>query len=472
MGLPDDAVREARERARAAVRNSGFTFPMRRIVVNLAPADLKKEGPAYDLPIAVGILLSSEQIEADVSRTLFLGELSLDGTLRHTSGILPMVALAREMGLTNVIVPETDAREAALIGGVNIVPLSSLSQVAAYLRGEFSPGAPAMETSGDDENIYAGVDMAHIKGQEHVKRALEVAAAGGHNMVMSGPPGSSKTLLARALPSILPPLTDSEALEVTKVYSVSGLLPSDTPMMHRRPFRSPHYTISNAGLVGGGHWPRPGEISLSHRGVLFLDELPEFGHSVLEVLRQPLEDKVVTISRAKGSVTFPANFMLVGAMNPCPCGYYGDSLRPCTCAPGLVSRYQKRISGPFLDRMDIFVEVPHIDYDKLSDNRLCEPSSNVQKRVVAARIRQQERFTGSKFICNAEMTPAEVREFCNTDNSAESLLKAAMNQMHLSARAFHRILKLARTIADLDLSESIQAQHIAEAIQYRPRRST
>jgi magnesium chelatase family protein len=445
---------------------------MRRIVVNLAPADLKKEGPAYDLPIAVGILLSSEQIEADVSRTLFLGELSLDGTLRHTSGILPMVALAREMGLTNVIVPETDAREAALIGGVNIVPLSSLSQVAAYLRGEFSPGAPAMETSGDDENIYAGVDMAHIKGQEHVKRALEVAAAGGHNMVMSGPPGSSKTLLARALPSILPPLTDSEALEVTKVYSVSGLLPSDTPMMHRRPFRSPHYTISNAGLVGGGHWPRPGEISLSHRGVLFLDELPEFGHSVLEVLRQPLEDKVVTISRAKGSVTFPANFMLVGAMNPCPCGYYGDSLRPCTCAPGLVSRYQKRISGPFLDRMDIFVEVPHIDYDKLSDNRLCEPSSNVQKRVVAARIRQQERFTGSKFICNAEMTPAEVREFCNTDNSAESLLKAAMNQMHLSARAFHRILKLARTIADLDLSESIQAQHIAEAIQYRPRRST
>jgi len=270
VGLPDDAVREARERARAAVRNSGFTFPMRRIVVNLAPADLKKEGPAYDLPIAVGILLSSEQIEADVSKTLFLGELSLDGSLRHTSGILPMVALAREMGLTNVIVPETDAREAALIGGVNIVPLSSLSQVAAYLRGEFTPDTPAIETSDDDENIYAGVDMAHIKGQEHVKRALEVAAAGGHNMIMSGPPGSGKTLLARALPSILPPLTDSEALEVTKVYSVSGLLPSDTPMMHRRPFRSPHYTISNAGLVGGGHWPRPGEISLSHRGVLFL----------------------------------------------------------------------------------------------------------------------------------------------------------------------------------------------------------
>ncbi len=472
VGLPDDAVREARERARAAVRNSGFTFPMRRIVVNLAPADLKKEGPAYDLPIAVGILLSSEQIAADVSKTLFLGELSLDGTLRHTSGILPMVALAKEMGLANIIVPETDAREAALIGGVNIVPLSSLSQVAAYLRGEFSPAAPVMGESGVEGNNYAGVDMAHIKGQEHVKRAIEVAAAGGHNMVMSGPPGSGKTLLARALPSILPPLTDSEALEVTKVYSISGLLPSDTPMMRQRPFRSPHYTISNAGLVGGGHWPRPGEISLSHRGVLFLDELPEFGHSVLEVLRQPLEDKVVTISRAKGSITFPANFMLIGAMNPCPCGYYGDSLRPCTCSPGLVSRYQKRISGPFLDRMDIFVEVPHIDYDKLSDNHMCESSSSVQKRIIAARTLQHERFAGSKFICNAEMTPAEVREFCITDDSAENLLKAAMNQMHLSARAFHRILKLARTIADLDHNEYIRAQHIAEAIQYRPRRTT
>jgi magnesium chelatase family protein len=471
VGLPDDAVREARERARAAVRNSGFTFPMRRIVVNLAPADLKKEGPAYDLPIAIGILLSSEQIKADVSSTLFLGELSLDGTLRHTSGILPMVAMAREMGLTNIIVPEADAREAALISGVNIVPLASLGQVASYLRGEFIPAAPVREDADIDENIYASVDMAHIKGQEHVKRALEVAAAGGHNMVMSGPPGSGKTLLARALPSILPPLTDSEALEVTKVYSVSGLLPSDTPMMRRRPFRSPHYTISNAGLVGGGHWPRPGEISLSHRGVLFLDELPEFGHSVLEVLRQPLEDKVVTISRARGSVTFPANFMLIGAMNPCPCGYYGDPYRACTCAPGVVSRYQKRISGPFLDRMDIFAEVPHIDYDKLSDDHLGEPSLKVQERVVTARKRQQERFTGSKMICNAEMTPAEVRAFCNTDSSANSLLKAAMNQMHLSARAFHRILKLARTIADLEQSEIIQAKHIAESIQYRPRRT-
>ncbi len=471
VGLPDDAVKEARERARSAVRNSGYKFPYKRVVVNLAPADLKKEGPAYDLPIAVGILLASEQLVADVSQTLFLGELSLDGTLRHTSGILPMVALAHQMGLQNVIVPEADAKEAALVGGVRIIPLASLTQVAAYLRGEISPEAPVPDSTGIRHEECSATDLAHIKGQEHVKRALEVAAAGGHNMLMGGPPGSGKTLLARALPSILPPMTDAESLEVTKIYSVSGLLPSDTPMMRERPFRSPHYTISNAGLVGGGHWPRPGEISLSHRGVLFLDELPEFGHSVLEVLRQPLEDKVVTISRARGSVTFPANFMLIGAMNPCPCGYYGDSLRPCTCAPSLVTRYQQRISGPFLDRMDIFVEVPHIDYETLSDSRLGEPSSKVQARVEAARKIQQKRFEGTKLVCNAEMTPAEVRAHCVTDESAQSLLKAAMNQMHLSARAFHRILKLARTVADLEVSQNIRAQHIAEAIQYRPRRA-
>jgi magnesium chelatase family protein len=472
VGLPDAAVQEARERVRSAIRNSGYAFPMKRIVVNLAPADLKKAGPAYDLPIAVGILLSSEQLSADVSNTLLLGELSLDGSLRHTNGILPMVALAYQKGLTNVIVPEADAKEASLVEGAKVIPFASLAQLASYLCGETPPPEyKPDEVKKDAPQDRPTVDLAHIKGQEHVKRALEVAAAGGHNVIMCGPPGSGKTLLARSLPGILPPMTNKESLEVTKIYSASGLLPQDTPLITIRPFRSPHYTISDAGLVGGGLWPRPGEISLSHRGVLFLDELPEFGHSLLEVLRQPLEDKVVTISRAKGSVTFPANFMLVGAMNPCPCGYYGDPFHQCSCPPGLVSRYQKRISGPFLDRVDIFIEVPHIDYEKLSDDRLGEQSERVQARVTDARRWQLKRFNGTKLTCNTEMMPTEVRDFCQTEEDAQSLLKAAMKQLHLSARAFHRILKLARTIADLENSDIIKANHIAEAIQYRPRRT-
>jgi magnesium chelatase family protein len=472
VGLPDTAVQEAKERVRAAIRNSGGTFPMKRIVVNLAPADLKKAGPAYDLPIAVGILLSSEQFSADVADTMFLGELSLDGTLRHTNGVLPLVALAHDEGIPNVIVPEADAKEASLIEGVNIIPISSLAQLVNYLRGEIPAPAVAGDTAPTSATALMNyTDLADIKGQEHVKRALEVAAAGGHNMIMCGPPGSGKTLLARALPSIMPPMTNEEALEVTKIYSVSGLLPADTPMIRQRPFRSPHYTISNAGLVGGGHWPKPGEISLSHKGVLFLDELPEFGHSLLEVLRQPLEDKVVTISRAQGRVTFPSSFMLVGAMNPCPCGYYGDPFRKCTCPPGIVSRYQLRISGPFIDRVDIFVEVPHIDYEKLTDKRLGETSEKVQARVTAARARQLERFKDAKITSNAEMTPTEIREFCHVEDAAQSLLQAAMKQLYLSARAFHRILKLALTIADLESSDTIKAQHVAEAVQYRPRRT-
>ncbi len=471
VGLPDAAVQEARERARAAIRNSGCSFPMKRIIINLAPADLKKAGPAYDLPIAVGILLSSEQVHADTSQTIFLGELSLDGSLRHTNGILPMVALARQEGLSTIIVPEADAKEASLIEGVKVTPVASLSQLISYLRGEI----PAPEYEPDEAGEAAlptvpTIDLTDIKGQEHVKRALEVAAAGGHNVVMTGPPGSGKTLLARSLSAIMPPMTTEEALEVTKIYSVSGLLPPHTPLIRQRPFRSPHYTISNAGLVGGGHWPKPGEISLSHRGILFLDELPEFGHSVLEVLRQPLEDKVITISRAQGSVTFPANFMLVGAMNPCPCGYYGDPFRQCTCPTSLVSRYQRRISGPFIDRVDIFVEVPHIEYEKLVDDRLAENSERVRARVEAASTIQQQRFAGTKLARNADMTPGEIRKFCGVEESAQSLLKAAMKQLYLSARAFHRILKLARTIADLDNAGTIKAHHLAEAIQYRPRR--
>ena len=471
VGLPDTAVQEARERVRSAVRNSGCHFPMRRITVNLAPADLKKAGPAYDLPIAVGIILSSEQVSVDTSEMLFLGELSLDGGLRHTHGIISMIGLAKDKGISTVFVPAADAREASLIDGVTIIPVSSLSQLVGHLRGvELIPGyVPDEITPDTTEELSSLTNLALIKGQEHVKRALEVAAAGGHNLVMSGPPGSGKTLLARSLPSILPKMDIQEALEVTKIYSVSGLLPQDTPLITQRPFRAPHYTISHAGLVGGGHWPRPGEISLSHRGVLFLDELPEFGQTDLDVLRQPLEDKVVTISRAQGSVTFPANFMLVGAMNPCPCGYYGDSIKPCTCSPMLVSRYQKRISGPLLDRIDIFVEVPRIDYEKLADDRMGESSEVVRQRVEQARSIQRERFNGTKLASNADMTPLEVREFCQVESSAQSLLQAAMKQLFLSARAFHRILKLARTIADLAGAESISASHLAEAIQYRPR---
>jgi len=462
-------VSRSTERVRAALVNSRLVHPRARLTVNLAPADLRKAGPAYDLPIAVGILLASEQVDADLSEAGLVGELSLDGQVRSVTGMLPMAVAAKEQGLSAIYVPESNAAEAALVHGLEVVPVASLASLVGHLHGytPIPPYAPPAED--DDVPIYA-VDFRDVKGQEHVKRALEVAAAGSHNVLMGGPPGSGKTLLARGMPSILPRMTFEESLVVTKIYSVAGQLPPDIPIIHHRPYRAPHHTISFAGLVGGGKVPGPGEISLAHRGVLFLDELPEFGTRLLEMLRQPMEDKELTIARSAGSLTFPSNFMLIGAMNPCPCGWYGDPVKECTCSNSVVSRYQKRISGPLLDRIDIHIEVPRVEYEKLSDERLGEPSEAIRERVEAARERQRRRFEGTGLMSNADMGPAEVRDHCQVDEAGKSLLRAAMQQLHMSARAYHRILKLARTIADLAGSEGIETAQLAEAIQYRPRR--
>ena len=471
VGLPDMAINEARARIRSAVRNSGFTFPNKKVIINLAPADLKKEGTNFDLPITIGILVEEELLDTEkIKDYAFVGELSLDGSLRSVLGVLPLVLGLKKAGIKNIIVPKENAKEAGLVEGINVYGASCLAEVVNHFVESPLPQTKIdvktyLENSLDDEFLY---DFKDVKGQHKAKKALEIAAAGGHNMLMSGSPGSGKTLMAKCFASILPPLTISEAIELTKIYSISGLLSNDEPLMTKRPFRAVHHTASPNGIIGGGSNPKPGEITLAHRGVLFLDEMVEFPRNVLEVLRQPLEDSEIVISRAKHSIKYPAKFILLGAMNPCPCGFLGDKQKPCTCSEFQINRYLAKLSGPLLDRIDLQVEVPRLTTDELLNNSIKEETSlEIRNRVIKARKIQLERYKDDGILTNSELTPKLVKKYCKIDKDGENLFKTAIVKYQLSGRRYDRVLKLARTIADLDTSENIKLQHLMQALQYR-----
>jgi magnesium chelatase family protein len=473
VGLPDKAIEESKERVRAAIKNSGADFPIARITVNLAPADLPKNGPSYDLPIALGILMASGQLSPIAEKTLFIGELSLDGSLRHTNGILPLTYLAREKKIKSVFVPKANEKEASVVPSVDVYPAENLLQVVrSFLKTYEIEKAPKQSLKGLLKVGDAEFDFSEVVGQEFAKRALEIAAAGSHNVFMKGTPGSGKTMLARAFPGILPTLTEEEALEVTKIYSITGNLSQDQSIVITRPFRSPHHTTSRIGLIGGGTNPMPGEVSLAHRGVLFLDEFPEFPRHVLESLRQPMEDSKISISRAKGTVTYPAQFLLIAASNPCPCGYYGDKKRACKCMPGAIVRYNQRVSGPILDRIDMHINVPSVETQKLVSTKgksKRETTKEIQKRVQNARDIQTIRFNSSKIKSNAEMSTRDVKKHCPLSDKCRTMLLSAASSMNLSARSYFKVIKIARTVADLEGSDDINTNHLAEALQNRPK---